>query len=51
MTVAVKVYLALLLRRAEWSIPQQDLTLTNELFPLPASGLRVDFRQHVPVIG
>lgn len=50
-TVAVKVYLTLLLRRAEWSIPEQDLTLTNELFPLPASGLRVDFRAHVPVAG
>jgi hypothetical protein len=47
----VKVYLTLLLRRAEWSIPAQDLTLTNELFPLPASGLRVDFRAHVPVAG
>jgi cytochrome P450 len=48
-TVAVTVYLTLLLRRAEWSIPEQDLSLTNELFPLPASGLRVDFRKHVPV--
>lgn len=48
-TVAVKMYLTLLLRRAEWSIPEQDLSLTNELFPLPASGLRVEFRQHVPV--
>ena len=35
-TVAVKVYLALL-RTAEWTIPDQDLTLTNELFPLPCS--------------
>ncbi|WP_341999487.1 cytochrome P450 [Microbacterium sp. LWH7-1.2] len=50
-TVAVKMYLTLLLRRAEWSIPEQDLTLTNELFPLPASGLRVEFRQHVSVAG
>lgn len=50
-TVAVKMYLTLLLRRADWSIPEQDLTLTNELFPLPASGLRVDFREHVPVTG
>ncbi|MFB7885356.1 cytochrome P450 [Microbacterium sp. NPDC056057] len=50
-TVAVKMYLTLLLRTAEWSIPEQDLTLTNELFPLPASGLRVNFRQHVPVAG
>jgi cytochrome P450 len=48
-TVAVKVYLTLLLRRADWSIPAQDLTLTNELFPLPASGLTVTFREHVPV--
>lgn len=47
-TVAVKVYLTLLLRTADWSIPDQDLTLTNELFPLPASGLRVEFRSHVP---
>ncbi|TDN92913.1 cytochrome P450 [Microbacterium sp. BK668] len=48
-TVAVKVYLTLLLRRAEWSIPEQDLTLTNELFPLPASGLTVRFREHVAI--
>ena len=50
-TVAVKMYLALLLRKAEWSIPAQDLTLTNELFPLPASGLTVRFREHVAVTG
>ncbi len=50
-TVAVKVYLTLLLRRAEWSIPEQDLALTNELFPLPASGLVVRFREHADVAG
>lgn len=44
-TVAIKLYLALLLRDTEWSVPEQDLTLTNELFPLPASGLTVQFRQ------
>lgn len=41
-TVAVKMYLALLLRECSWTIPPQDLSLTNELFPLPASGLRID---------
>jgi cytochrome P450 len=50
-TVVVKMYLTLLLRRAEWTIPDQDLTLTNELFPLPASGLTVRFREHVAVAG
>jgi cytochrome P450 len=45
-TVAVKMYLSLLLREMTWTIPAQDLLLTNELFPLPASGLRVQFRQH-----
>ncbi len=50
-TVAVKVYLTLLLRKVEWTIPAQDLTLTNELFPLPASGLTVNFRAHVRVTG
>jgi cytochrome P450 len=45
-TVAVKMYLSLLLREMTWTIPAQDLSLTNELFPLPASGLRVQFRQH-----
>ena len=49
-TVAVKMYLALLLRGSSWTIPAQDLTLTNELFPLPASGLQVEFHQHVPVV-
>ena len=44
-TVSIKLYLALLLRQSDWSIPEQDLRLTNELFPLPASGLIVDLRQ------
>ncbi|GAA1951076.1 cytochrome P450 [Microbacterium deminutum] len=44
-TVAIKLYLALLLRETEWAIPEQDLALTNELFPLPTSGLTVEFRQ------
>jgi len=48
-TVSVKVYLTLLLRQATWTIPDQDLTLTNELFPLPTSGLRATFTQAVPV--
>ena len=45
-TVAVKMYLALLLRDMAWTIPPQDLSLTNELFPLPASGLRVEFHEY-----
>lgn len=45
-TVAVKMYLALLLREMTWTIPPQDLSLTNELFPLPASGLHAQFRPH-----
>lgn len=49
-TVAVKMYLALLLRDTEWSFPPQDLTLTNTLFPLPASGLVTTFRAHAPVV-
>jgi retinoid hydroxylase len=42
-TIAIKMYLTLLLRKLDWSLPPQDLTLTNELFPLPASGLKVSF--------
>ena len=42
-TVAVQIYLTLLLRKLTWTLPPQDLTLTNELFPLPASGLRASF--------
>ncbi len=42
-TIAVKMYLVLLLRRMSWQLPPQDLTLTNELFPLPTEGLRVHF--------
>ncbi|WP_194411609.1 cytochrome P450 [Microbacterium cremeum] len=49
-TVAVQLYLTLLLRHATWTLPDQDLTLTNELFPLPVSGLAVDFRAHVPAV-
>lgn len=48
-TVAIKMYLVLLLRETSWTIPPQDLTLTNELFPLPASGLQVRFHTHAPV--
>ena len=42
-TIAVKIYLTLLLRKLDWTLPAQDLTFTNELFPLPASGLKVSF--------
>ena len=42
-TIAVKIYLTLLLRKLDWTIPAQDLSFTNELFPLPASGLKVSF--------
>jgi len=48
-TVAMKMYLVLLLRRATWTLPPQDLELTNELFPLPSSGLVVNFHAHAPV--
>ena len=41
--MAVKLYLVLLLRRLSYSLPEQDLTLSNELFPLPVSGLHADF--------
>lgn len=44
--VAVKLYLVVLLRRSRWEVPPQDLTLTNELFPLPASGLEVQFKPY-----
>jgi cytochrome P450 len=44
-TVAIKLYLALLVRDTDWQIPPQDLRLSNELFPLPASGVAVRFRQ------
>jgi cytochrome P450 len=39
--VAVKLFLTLMLRRNTWEIPPQDLSLTNELFPLPKSGLQL----------
>lgn len=39
--VAVKLYLVLMLRQYRWEIPPQDLSLTNELFPLPTSGLDI----------
>ena len=42
--VAVKLYLVLSLRRYRWDVPPQDLTLTNEVFPLPASGLEIEVR-------
>jgi len=44
--VAVKLYLVVLLRRSRWEVPPQDLTLTNELFPLPTSGLEVQFHPY-----
>ena len=48
-TVATQVYLTVLLRTAsEWTMPAQDLTLTNELFPVPASGIIAEFQPRVP---
>ena len=42
-TVAVKLYLVLLLRRLSYRLPEQDLTLSDDLFPLPVSGLQAEF--------
>ena len=42
-TVAVKLYLVLLLRRLSYRLPEQDLSLSDDLFPLPVSGLQADF--------
>ncbi|MGH7617714.1 MAG: cytochrome P450 [Gemmatimonadaceae bacterium] len=44
--VAVKLHLTLMLRRYRWEIPPQDLTLTNEVFPLPKSGLEIQLQPH-----
>jgi cytochrome P450 len=44
--VAVKLYLVLMLRRYRWDVPPQDLTLTNELFPLPTSGLEIQVQPY-----
>jgi cytochrome P450 len=45
--VAVKMYLVHLLRRLKYEVPaDQDLSLKNELFPLPTDGLRVRFKRH-----
>ncbi|MEO7421092.1 MAG: cytochrome P450 [Ornithinibacter sp.] len=43
-TVTIQVYLAVLLRSVTWSLPEQDLGMTNEVFPVPTSGLVVDVR-------
>lgn len=42
-TVAVQLFLVVLLRRFDWTLPEQDLSFTNEIFPVPASRLLVDF--------
>jgi cytochrome P450 len=47
-TAAIQVYLVVLLRRASWTLPSQDLSLTNEVFPVPASGLRVEVQAWHP---
>jgi cytochrome P450 len=45
--VTVKLFLTLLMRRnLTWELPQQDLTFTNELFPIPVSGLDVKFKPY-----
>jgi cytochrome P450 len=44
--VGVKLYLAMMLRRMTFELPPQDLTLKNELFPLPKSDLVVKFKPH-----
>ena len=41
--MAVKLYLVLLLRRLSYRLPEQDLSLSDDLFPLPVSGLHADF--------
>jgi cytochrome P450 len=44
--VAVKLFLTLMLRRNTWEVPPQDLSLTNELFPLPTSGLEIQVKPY-----
>ncbi len=44
-TVTIQAYLVVLLRAVEWSLPAQDLSMTNEVFPVPASGLVVDVQR------
>jgi cytochrome P450 len=46
--VTIKVYLTLMLRRYHWELPPQDLTLENDLFPLPKSGVQLRFYPHTP---
>ena len=44
--MTVKAFFAIILRRnTTWTLPPQDLTLSNELFPLPVSGLNVHFEK------
>ena len=45
--VAVKLFLVVMLRQYKWEIPPQDLTLSNELFPLPKSGLSLKLEPYV----
>jgi cytochrome P450 len=46
--VTIKVFLTLMLRRYHWELPPQDLTLENDLFPLPKSGVQLRFYPHTP---
>lgn len=39
--IVVKMMLTLLLRRFRWELPEQDLTLDTDIFPLPRGGLQV----------
>ena len=42
-TVVIQAYVVVLLRKLTWSLPAQDLSMTNEVFPVPTSGLTVEF--------
>lgn len=44
-TAAMEVYAVVLLRSLTWTLPAQDLSMTNEVFPVPTSGLVVDLKQ------
>ena len=47
-TVVLKMMLVLLLRRYRWELPEQDLTLNEDIFPVPKSGLDVRLQVVAP---
>jgi cytochrome P450 len=47
--VVMRLTAVSLLRKYDWTLPSQDLSLTRDLFPMPRDGLRVQLSELAPL--